>query len=69
MFAIIIDSFILGRFRQPTTKIIIVSILTLIAVYYFKRYSPLAYGTDMPKTKCESLKIKDNWDIDCSKFN
>jgi len=69
MFAIILDSFILGRFRQPTTKIIIIFVFTIIAIYYFKRFSPLAYGTDMKKTKCETLKIKENWDIDCSKFN
>ncbi|OUM70564.1 glycosyltransferase family 39 protein, partial [Piromyces sp. E2] len=69
MTAIIIDSIFLNRFRQPTTKILIVAIFAVIAIYYFKRFSPLTYGTDMKQTKCESLKFKDTWDLDCNKYN
>ncbi|ORX43409.1 PMT-domain-containing protein [Piromyces finnis] len=68
MSAIIIDTIFIARFRQPTTKLIIIIFFSFIAIYYYKKFSPLAYGTDMKQSKCFTLKLKDTWDIDCSKF-
>jgi len=69
MSVILIDTVLIHRFNQPTTKIIIVALFSIIAIHNFRKFSPLAYGTDMSVKKCQSLKYKDTWDIDCSKFN
>jgi len=69
MLTIFIDILLISRFRQPSTKILIVAILSIIAMYYYRKFSPLVYGNEMSHDKCMSLKLKDTWDIDCSKFN
>ncbi|KAL6609035.1 glycosyltransferase family 39 protein [Neocallimastix sp. 'constans'] len=65
---IFIDTILLNRFRQPTTKIIIVAILSIIAIFNYKKYSPLTYGTPMSYNHCLSMKMKDTWDFDCYKY-
>lgn len=52
--------------RQASIGLAFLLVLTSAGVFYV--YSPLAYGLDWTKDRCERTKVVGTWDFDCNQF-
>ncbi|OLY81118.1 Dolichyl-phosphate-mannose-protein mannosyltransferase 1 [Smittium mucronatum] len=51
-----------SKFIKPA----IFAFVSLAFLYSFYVFMPIAYGGQMTKSQCQSMKWRDSWDIDCS---
>jgi dolichyl-phosphate-mannose-protein mannosyltransferase len=49
------------------TRMGLVILLSLIAIFVFLKFSPIAYGLTWTKAKCKAAQYLSNWDFDCNR--
>ncbi|KAJ7476966.1 glycosyltransferase family 39 protein [Mycena galericulata] len=53
---------------RPRVRLQIAAVLIILAVWNFVHFSPLAYGGQWTKSKCNSSKWLKTWDFSCNDF-
>lgn len=53
---------------RPRVRLQIAGVLIILAVWNFTHFSPLAYGNQWTKSKCNSSKWLKTWDFSCNDF-
>ncbi|KAF7300996.1 Glycosyltransferase family 39 protein [Mycena indigotica] len=54
---------------RPRVRLQIAAVLIILAIWNFSHFSPLAYGTQWTKSKCNSAKWLKTWDFSCNDFH
>jgi len=54
---------------RPRVRLQIAGVLIILAVWNFAHFSPLAYGGEWTKSKCNSSKWLKTWDFSCNDFH
>ncbi|KAJ6615547.1 glycosyltransferase family 39 protein [Mycena sp. CBHHK59/15] len=54
---------------RPRVRLQIAAVLIILAIWNFAHFSPLAYGSQWTKSKCNSSKWLKTWDFSCNDFH
>jgi len=53
---------------RPRVRLQIAAVMIIIAIWHFRHFSPLAYGSPWTKTECRNAKWLKTWDFSCNDF-
>lgn len=56
------------RFMPNRFRLLSMILIASTAIYVYRSYSPLTYGSEWTKSECESSKVLSTWDYDCNQY-
>ncbi|GJJ68654.1 dolichyl-phosphate-mannose-protein mannosyltransferase [Entomortierella parvispora] len=56
------------RFLPNRFRVLAMILVASTAIYVFRSYAPLTYGSEWTRSECEASKVLKTWDYDCNQY-